>query len=212
MFPLLLNMRSRLAVIVGGGEVGQRKARAVLAGGGQVRLVCLEAQPNDAGLAGIEWCSEPYQESHLDGGFLAFAAASTAVNQQVVSDAHKRGLLVNVADDPTAVDFFVPSTVRRGPCTIAISTEGTAPTVARELRRLFEEQLDDAFLAWVYALAELRPLILDQVNDQTRRKELLRRLADRSWLDRFRHENAVEVRDAMQSEVLRLVAAAQRPL
>src|SRR5205807_338999 len=104
MFPIFLDIRDRLCVVIGGGPVGRRKAGAVLAADGRVRLVCLEAPAVDLASDRLDWLTEPYRPDHLNGAFLVFAAAPDPVNRQVVADAAERRLLCNVADEPSAGD------------------------------------------------------------------------------------------------------------
>lgn len=212
MFPLMLNVAGRLAVVVGGGPVGRRKATAFLKAGGRVRLICLDPKPADAVYREIDWHAEPYRAEHLEDACIVFAAARGEVNRQVLQDARRRGLLVNVADDPAGSDFFGPATVRRGPVTLAIGTGGSAPALARELRLFFEQQMDDAFCAWVETLAELRPWVINHVPHEERRRDILRALADPVWLQRFRSEDRDIAREALRAEALHLVSQETPPL
>lgn len=200
MLPVLLDLSGRTALVVGGGPVGRRKARSVLAADGRVRLVCLEVRPEDAGE--VDWRTEPFHEAHLDGVALVFAAATGAVNAQVAEAARRRGVLVNVADDPGAGDFRLAATVRRGDLIVAVGTGGAAPALARRLRERFEAELDAAFADWVGLLSELRPVVLSRVADEARRRELFERLVDWSWLERLRSDGV----EATRAEMLRHIS------
>jgi precorrin-2 dehydrogenase / sirohydrochlorin ferrochelatase len=201
MFPLFLNVGNHLALVVGGGPVGRRKAQSLLQAGGRVRLVCLEPRPINEISDRLCWLQEPYRAEHFEGVVLAFAAATAEVNRQVTADAHQRGIWVNVADDPGASDFFMPAVLRRGDLLIAVGTSGAAPALAQEVRDLLETQFDETSQQWVAALAELRPEILEQIPDPNRRRQLFHRLCRWEWLERFRREDATQVKAAMQLEV-----------
>src|SRR5262245_53521202 len=204
MFPLLLKLKDRLCLVVGGGPVGWRKASALLEGGARVRLVCLEQRPPAPMLPALEWHAEPYRAEHLDGCALAFAAATAEVNRQVVADARGRGLWVNSATDPDASDFFVPATVRRGDFVLAVSTGGAAPGLARSIRQRLEAEFDDTFGQWVALLVELRPVVMSRVTDAEQRRAVFERLSSWSWLERLRHEEVDMVRTAMLGQIAAL--------
>jgi precorrin-2 dehydrogenase/sirohydrochlorin ferrochelatase len=208
MYPIILNLQDRLCVVVGGGSVGWRKAAALLEGGGRVRLVCLEPQPDNLA-PGIEWRSEPYHSRHLEGAALVFAAATPSVNRQVIADARSRNIWVNAADDPSTGDFLVPATLRRGDFLIAVSTGGAAPLLAQAMRDQLAVQFDEAFGTWAALLAEFRPAILARVPDAATRQAVLERLVHPDWLDRLRGGDVAAVRRAMQAEVERLVEQAK---
>jgi precorrin-2 dehydrogenase/sirohydrochlorin ferrochelatase len=205
MFPLFLKLENRLALVVGGGPVGRRKARALLDAGGRIRLVCLEPRPADEPTERLQWIHEPYHADHLEGVELVFAAATAAVNRQVTADARQRGIWINIADDPGASDFFLPAVLRRGDLLVAVGTKGAAPALAQGVRDFLGDQFDDAFQNWVAVLGRIRPLILEKVSDPNQRRELFYQLCRWDWLERFRHEDAVAVQAAMMDEVMQIL-------
>jgi cobalt-precorrin 5A hydrolase/precorrin-3B C17-methyltransferase len=147
-YPITLNNMPGLPVVlVGGGAVGERKARGLLAAGAAVRLISPQATPELRALAAsgaLEWEARPYQEGDLDGARLVFTATDRReVNQQVADAAAALGLLCNVADDPAASSFHLPAVHRAPGVVVAVSTEGTSPARAKRLRNRIAEWLAD---------------------------------------------------------------------
>jgi precorrin-2 dehydrogenase/sirohydrochlorin ferrochelatase len=212
MYPLFLDLRDRLVVVVGGGPVGRRKCASLLAAGARVRLVCLEARPAAETAAELDWLCEPFRPDHLENACLAFAAAVPDINREVVAAARQRGLWVNCADDPDAGDFFVPAVVRRGGFVVAVGTQGAAPALARQVRQQLERQFDEAFGQWTALLAELRPMVQAEIDDPARRSAALRKLAQRRWLKRLRQEGRETVRLAMLAELRSLERSSDDPV
>jgi precorrin-2 dehydrogenase/sirohydrochlorin ferrochelatase len=202
MFPIVLDVSNRLAVVVGGGPVGRRRADALRAAGALVRLVCLEPRPPEQTDPGLTWLVGPYAPNHLDGASLVIAAGPDDVNAKVVSDARARGIWVNCASDAESGDFQVPAVVRRGGLLLTVSTGGASPTLTGRLRQLLEEEFDEAYGRWVEVLAELRPIVLERY-DGPRQREVLERLCRWHWLEQLRCEDPARVRAEMLAEVNR---------
>lgn len=197
MLPLMLDVRDRLALVVGGGPVGRRKAHTLLEAGARVRLVCLEPRPAAETEPRLEWVVAAYEESLLDGASLVFAAAPPEVSERVTGDARARGLPVNDAADPGRGDLILPSVARRGSLVVAVSTGGAAPALARTIREHLEGHLDEAFTTWIDLLAELRPILRAHVADAEARRQVLADLCGREWLEVLRRQPREEVRRAM---------------
>lgn len=132
-------MEGALAVVVGGGPVGARKARGLLAAGARVRVVAPEAAAaiRAADARGrIEWRRRRFRPADLAGAALAFAATNVAaVNRAVAAAARRRRIPVNVADSSAPSDFFVPAVRRRGRIVLGVSTGGADPALAARLAR-----------------------------------------------------------------------------
>ena len=140
--PIFTKLDNKPVLVVGGGEVALRKCRAFLKARADVTLVapwfCDElkehAQNNDVTLIDAF-----FDESHLDGKMLVIAATDNDdVNNNVFELANARNVFVNVVDDQPKCTFIFPSIVDRDPITIAISSAGTAPVLARRLREKLE--------------------------------------------------------------------------
>ena len=148
-YPIFLNqIEGALAVVVGGGIVGERKVRGLLAAGARIRVISPTATPALVHLAGvgqIEWLPRAYQAGDLAGALLAFAATNQrAVNAQGTYHPRAARILCNVADAPREGDFHAPAVHRAEGYTIAVGTGGRSPGLARALRDRIAEWLADA--------------------------------------------------------------------
>jgi len=144
-FPVFLNLAGRLAVVVGGGAVAERKVSLLAKAGARIRVVSPEFARSLEALAsegGIEALSEPFAPSHLDGAAVVVAATGDrSVNAQVSRYARLRNVPVNVVDDPDLCTFIVPAVIDRSPVTVAVSTAGLSPSLAGWIRRRIEAAL-----------------------------------------------------------------------
>jgi precorrin-2 dehydrogenase/sirohydrochlorin ferrochelatase len=141
LYPIFLDLSGRRCVVVGGGEVANRKARKLLQARARVVVISPELGAELESVA-VEIHRRPYREGDLEGACLAFAATnSREVNAAVAQEAKERGVPVNVADKPSEGDFALPSTLRRGRLQVAVSTGGASPTLARRIR----DELEEAF-------------------------------------------------------------------
>lgn len=125
-------------MVVGGGEVANRKARKLLQARADVVVISPEIQPELASMA-REVRRRPYRTGDLEGAYLAFTATDRReVNAAVAREARERSIPINVADNPAEGDFALPSTLRRGRLQVSVSTGGASPTLARRIRAELE--------------------------------------------------------------------------
>ncbi|MBG9992428.1 siroheme synthase CysG [Pseudoalteromonas sp. NZS37] len=140
--PIFTKLDNKPVLVVGGGEVALRKCRAFLKARASVTLVapwfCNELKEH-AHNNEVTLIDAYFDESHLDGKMLVIAATDRdEVNNDVFELANARNVFVNVVDDQPKCTFIFPSIVDRDPITIAISSAGTAPVLARRLREKLE--------------------------------------------------------------------------
>jgi len=203
-FPLFLDLRDRLVVIVGGGAVAERKLDLFRRSGARLRLVApaLSGGLSRALRAGrLEHRARGFVATDLDGARLAIAATDdAAINRAVAAAAEARGIYVNVVDDPALCTGILPAIVDRSPLVVAISTEGSAPALARLVRERVEAAVDESLGRLARFCAAWRARIKAGVRDLRAR----RRFYD--WL--LRGPVSDLVRKAREPEAQRLVAAA----
>jgi len=201
-YPIMLDVSGRRCVVVGGGRVALQKVSALLEAGASVRVVAPRIDEALRSLCDVELCEAPYGPSSLDGAVLAIAATDVPeVNARVFADCRARGVLCNVVDRPEWCDFILPSVLRRGLLTVAVSTGGASPSLAGRRRRRLEEQFDAAYEPLLEALAAARALVRRRVSDETLRRRIADDLASDELLEAARQGPAAldrAVRDVLR--------------
>lgn len=154
-FPLFISLQGRPCLIVGGGAVALRKARALLPCGPVLRAVAPAFAPGWEALAQTELLRRPFCPEDLAGQTLVIAAThDRAENSRVAALCRAARIPVNAVDAPEDCSFFFPALVRRGTLSVGISTGGASPTAAACVRRRVEAVLPERE-AWEEILADL---------------------------------------------------------
>jgi precorrin-2 dehydrogenase/sirohydrochlorin ferrochelatase len=194
---MMVDLEGRRCLVVGGGGVAERKVGLLLASGAAVCVVSPAASPRLRALASsgrIRLSCRPVQTKDLAGAFLVFAATDDVrVNRRVAGHARRAGILVNVADDPAGCSFLVPSVIRRGELTIAISTGGGSPALAKRLRRRLERTIGPEYETFLDALRTLRERAQAIMPDPAARQALFRRAVNSDLFERAAHGSEAEV-------------------
>ena len=148
-YPVYLNLTGKKCIVFGGGPIAEDKIAKLQSTGAQVTIVSPTVTPNLQAWAhrgDFQWQPREYQAGDMEGAFLSIAATNDRqVNHEIFQEAERLGVLINVVDDPEQGTFIAPAVVRRGQVTLAISTGGASPALARKLREALTE---DAVLEW----------------------------------------------------------------
>lgn len=194
-YPMFVDLAGRRCLVVGGGTIATDKAAKLVEHGAEVRVVSPQITSELARMVAdgriADHRERTYRPEDLEGCFLVIAATDREeVNLSVAQDAEARNMLCNIVDSPRLGSFIVPSTVRRGALSLAVSTGGASPVVARHVRRRLESEFGPEWGELVALVGGLRAEL----------KERHRDMADR--------RDAVE--QLMGSDVLRLLAEGDR--
>ena len=159
-FPIFLKLKNRRCLVLGGGVVAERKIAGLLEVGAAVTVISPDVTETIARWSKgtiIELIARRYQSGDLSGYELVFAATGDAdVNAAVSEEGRRLGVWVNAADDPTHCDFILPSVLRRGQLTVAVSSGGGSPALARTIREELEMHLSQEYEQLATLAAEAR--------------------------------------------------------
>jgi precorrin-2 dehydrogenase/sirohydrochlorin ferrochelatase len=173
-FMTCLNLRGRRCLVIGAGPVGLEKIEGLLAAEADVHVVALNALPEIEQLASegsLRLEKRAYRTEDLEGAFLVFAAtADSDLNVGVFRDAEERTMLVNVVDVPPLCNFIMPAIARVGPISIAVSTRGASPALAKRLRTEIAERYGEPYAQLAEMLNDVRTWARDTLPTYQDRK------------------------------------------
>lgn len=159
-YPIFVEMEGRPCLVIGGGKEAQRKVTGLMAAGARVTVIAPKLTRDlQAMLAAgeIEYTQREYQDGDVEGYEVCMIATDDgAVNGDVAAEGKRRGVWVNATDDTKNCDFILPAVIRRGSITLAASTGGTSPALARRLREELEAYLTEEMPALADLLGDVR--------------------------------------------------------
>jgi len=200
-YPAFLELRGHPCVVIGGGEVAERKVTTLLDAGARVTVVSPTLTAALAALADtheIVHLPRLYRRGDLAGCWLAYAATGDeAVHAEIAAEAAAARVFLNVVDRPRLCSFIVPAIVTRGPVAIAVSTGGASPALAKRLAADLSESVGPEWGLAAVVLGTLRARLTG--GDVAARGRIFAALADTPLLTALRDGNAARI-DALLSE------------
>ena len=175
LYPLNVDLSGRSLILVGGGRVAERKVRGILSAGTETSICVIAPKitmvlQEHAAAGRLCWKQACYADGMLEGAFLVYAATDLReVNAAVAAEAKRRGVPVNVIDDPAASTFQVPASIRRGELMLSVSTAGGSPALSRAIRMELEEMYPPAFGMWLERVSCLRVELQECISSSSAR-------------------------------------------
>lgn len=182
--PIFLDVAGRRCLVVGGGEVAERKVASLLDAGADVTVISPEITPGlsrHARVRKIDHLRRPYRPGDMEGVMLVYAATDDAdLHQRLYAEARARRILINVADVPSLCTFIAPAVMTRGALKIAVSTGGASPGMAARIVARLERMFGPEYAVTLEVLRAARRRLLEAEPDiKTRARKLTALAASR---------------------------------
>lgn len=181
-YPIFLDIQELPVTVVGGGQVARRKVRRLVSAGALVTVISPDVHEHIQSLADsgtITLLSKRWSDEDMHGARLIVAATDDrAVNASVAKLAAKHQIWSNVADDPEASGFILPSIVDRGSVLVAVSSGGHSPVLTRLLSARINAFLPQSYRELGTLAGRYRDLIKEKIRDAASRKRFWERLID----------------------------------
>jgi precorrin-2 dehydrogenase/sirohydrochlorin ferrochelatase len=192
-YPILVDLSGQKVVVVGGGNVAQRKIESLLQYEAEVLVVARDLTP---GLSRymeqgkITHLGREFQKDQVDDAILVIAATDDpALNRLVSTSARDKGILVNAVDQPGDCTFIVPSVLKRGDLIIAVSTSGKSPALARRVRKDLESHFGEEYESVLILMGNLRKEILSRGLGQEEKKGIFENIVNSGILRMIREKD-----------------------
>lgn len=183
-YPLFLNLERKPVLVIGAGAVTEQKLKDLLTCQARVTVVGLASTPGVRRLAKegrIRWERRHFRNSDLARKALVIVATDDPMlNERISTLARKRKIWVNVVDAPSLCDFIAPAIVRRGDLTLAISTGGASPALAKYTRQRLEKIIGPEYVHLAALLKRYRPQL--KALDRRRKEAVLKQIMRPSFL------------------------------
>ena len=192
-YPVCLNVQGRRCVVVGGGEVGERKAERLAECGASVIVVSRSLTAHLTGMkreGKIIHIEDDYRETHLRDAFLVIGATDRDdVNERIARDAREKRILANIVDDPDRCDFILPALFERGGLVVAVSTGGSSPALARKVRDEIASCIGPEYEVLIDIMGRLREIVMERGLPAEENKKLFQAVVDADIAQHIRRKD-----------------------
>lgn len=205
--PIFLNLSDKKCLVIGGGQVAERKVFSLLAAGALVTVISPDITERLQKLAlarkgnnKINYIPGKYNKGDIEGFILAISATdSKSVNELVRTDADKFKVLLNVVDNMELCDFITPSVVNRGDLMVAISSSGKSPLLTKALGELLDETLPAELAVLTDILGAVRNKLLKKQVKNDKKIEIYNALIDSPLLEWIRASQRTKINELLKN-------------
>ena len=202
-YPIFVDLNDRPCVVVGGGEVAERKIKGLLKSNARVTVVAPKLSSGIAALGRakkIVILKRKYKRGDLADALVAIGASDDAkVNLAVHREAVLRRISVNIVDEPGLCSFIVPSVIRRGDLVIAISTSGGAPALAKKIRLEIEALIGKEYGQLLKIIGPVRRNLLKKGVNRVKKERVIKELLDSSMLANLKKGPIKDIRARIEN-------------
>lgn len=202
---MMMNLHGKRVVVVGGGRVALRKTLSLLESGAKVTIISPLLIPEINVLLlenRIDWIEALFEDQILDRlpeiALIFGTTDNREVNLGIYKSASERGLPCNIADVPDLCTFIVPAVISQGDLTIAVSTGGASPALARRIRENLEKQFGPEYGMMTKLMGELRKHVLNAGADSESNRKLFSDIVDSELLVALRESDMNRVLEILR--------------
>jgi precorrin-2 dehydrogenase/sirohydrochlorin ferrochelatase len=197
-FPIYLDLKDKKILMIGTGHEAEQKILQMLETGAKLRLISESSPAHLAkfeGFNNFNFEQRKYVESDLDNIWLVISTlADRNTNEYIYAAAESRNIFCNVVDVTDLCTFIFPAIVSRGNVNIAVSTSGTSPALAQNIKSKISELIGPEYGKLADFLGTIRKAILEKITDREERSKLFHQLVNSGAIELFRRDRDNEAK------------------
>jgi len=216
--PIFVNIKNQHCLIIGGGPVAARKADLFIKSGALVTVIAPEIKTemkHHLAHCKITWQMDAFSETLMQHmptpKYVISATDNQAVNEAVYHYCQANKIPVNVADQTEYCDFILPAIVDREPMTIAVSTGGRSPVLARLMKARLETMIPSGFSKLTDLVGRYRTKVKEAIKNEEGRKVFWESILQGAFIDKAVHGKAEEAESQLDKRI-KQVAEHGQPL
>ena len=199
-FPVNLNIKNRLCVVVGCGNVGERKILNLIRHKPKIRVISNDFTENILKLSDkMELIHSAYKSEYIKDAFMVFICTNRKdLNLEIYRDAKKNNSLVNIVTHPELCDFSIPSVIERGDLKITISTNGKSPALSKKIRKELEERFGNEYSELLNLMDKIRKKQLSSGSNSNDNRLLFKKIIESDILDLIKKKERNKINERIK--------------
>ncbi|UOQ93899.1 NAD(P)-binding protein [Halobacillus shinanisalinarum] len=184
--PLMLDLKGKKVVVIGGGHVAKRRVDSLLDTEAFLTVISPKLIPeliHHHEKARIDWKQKYFSPDDVEGAFLIITATNNRTANRIVVESAPSDCLINAADEADAGNVHFPAHFERGKLTVAISTQGASPLLAKKIKKDLSCQYDERYEQYLDFLFEVRQLLKQSSFSHQERNNYLHKILSEVYLD-----------------------------
>lgn len=204
-FPLFLKLKDQPCLVVGAGEIAARKIDLLARTGARIHVVAKHIGPVVSSMkeeTRLTIYERAFSDEDVYGMKLIVSATNDRKsNKHIAAVAHANGIPVNVVDNPDLCSFIFPAIIDRSPLTIAVSTGGVSPVLARLVRSKLESTIPASFGYLAKFAEQFRTLVKDKLTETNVRRIFWEKVLNGSIAEMVLTNRIPEAESALLAEL-----------
>ncbi len=203
-YPIFVKLTGLECLVVGAGQVGRRKIASLL-DCGPARVLVVDTRPPDDELReivanpAVDYQTRAFRPEDVDGKSIVIASTDDEeLNWSISNLCRDRRIPCNIVDQPEKCSFIVPAVYRQGDLTLAVSTGGSSPALAKRIRKDLDEYFGRHYGAFLELMSRVRPLVIGRGRPTFENSAVFRELVDSDLLEAMERDDRERVVEILQ--------------